>query len=63
MLEAHGQLRKLKVRFPGFEFRLIPGRGKERFEAVRKGGSNGSGLYAVIGTDPAEVAAELKRVA
>jgi len=34
MLEANRELGKLKVRFPAFEFHLIPGRGRNRFEAV-----------------------------
>jgi hypothetical protein len=61
MLEANRELGKLKARFPAFEFHLIAGRGRNRFEAVRKGGSDG--LYAVISTDPAEVAEELTHAA
>jgi hypothetical protein len=57
------QLARLEAGFPGFAFRLIEGRGKRRFEAVRKHGSNGDGLYAIISTDPAEVADELRRAA
>lgn len=59
------QIAKLQARFPRFAFRLIEGRGRDdsRIEAVRKGGSDEEGLYAVISTDPAEVARELKRAA
>ncbi len=58
------QVAKLQARFPGFTFRLIRGRDDEnRIEAVRKAGSEDDGLYALISTDPAEVAAELKRAA
>ena len=59
------QVAKLQARFPGFAIRLIEGRGRDdnRIEAVRKDGSDGDGLYALISTDPAEVADELRRAA
>jgi len=59
------QVAKLQARFPGFRFRLIEGRSKDQnhIEAVRKAGSDEEGLYAVISTDPAEVADELRRAA
>ncbi len=58
------QLANLEKGFPEFTFRLIRGWGnKNRIEAVRRAGSNGDGLYAVISDDPAEVADELRRAA
>ena len=58
------QLANLEKGFPEFTFRLIRGWGnKNRIEAVRREGSNGDGLYAVISDDPAEVADELRRAA
>jgi hypothetical protein len=57
------QVTKLQTGFPAYTFRLIQGRGKDRIEAVRKGGSDRDGLYALISTDPAEVADELRRAA
>lgn len=59
------QVAKLQARFPGFRFQLIEGRGRDdnRIEAVRKAGSDGDGLYALISTNPAEIAAELRRAA
>jgi hypothetical protein len=70
VLEPYGELKRkkrpaeavaaLEEQFPGFAVHLIPGHhGEERFEAVRRGGSDGDGLYAVISADPAEVAREL----
>ena len=58
------QLADLERGFPAFTFRLIRGWDqKNRIEAVRRGGSDGDGLYAVISDDPAEVADELRRAA
>ena len=58
------QLANLEKGFPEFTFRLIRGWGsKNSIEAVRKAGSDGDGLYAVISDDPAEVADELRRAA
>ena len=59
------QVARLQERFPGFAFRLIEGRSGDqyRIEAVRKAGGDGSGLYALISTDAAEVADELRRAA
>ena len=59
MLEPYGELKRkkrpaeavaaLEEQFPGFAVHLIPGHhGEERFEAVRRGGSDGDGLYAVL---------------
>ena len=64
-MDSWVQVAKLQARFPDFAIRLIGGRGRDenRIEAVRRAGSDEEGLYALISTDPAEVADELRRAA